>query len=691
MRKAQNRGNILLAWGLTLAALVGIALSGYAQVQVEDLGYWAPNGAIEPGDAIAMDHTTLPAMLGSGVVVMQFRVTDLDPLADDPSDVTITGMVIHNLGTANENDIIEVMCMDEAENAIAPVAVPGPGPNPNITFEAFCDVGSFVIPDDGSELFQIAVRTADTTTLSDDDQGNTLMLRVTIEYTETVGSPPSLATFTTQVVDGAPEFVWNGGINTWTDDTYVVNPLMPGEQGVVSRFTVCDSDSNEHNLVISGLTVRQGDQGTALYTDIAMLKVFRVENNTRTMVGTLTPDVAFDRGGPGNIVLFANSVFLQDDSCTTFEVEAQVSPFAFKGKLIQLEFQIHTEEPVANAIDPAVDPEVRTRVPTVIGKGVISIADTILMLPSANIPVKVAGIPLPGLGTLQVGPSGAFTYDPSVIRVKDIVGVGDYIVEAKIIDNRRGEARFTVRIDPAEADNALQNGTIAYIQVEQVGNPGDRTRLGLVFDQVTDSYNNDISVDVGVDVGELRIVPPGDLNGDGRTTLSDALLLANELIQPVPCAGLTDEQRLIADVAPPFAAAGTIPTCDGANPSLTSADVAEIARLSITEAAAAGTPSLRAPESRAVPLRVEGLRAAVQGNTLAVSAQGQGIAELSVEVFNLAGRRVLTQSAAGEQLKVRLQSQGQPLANGVYLYVVTIKGQNGDVLRSEVRKLVVLR
>jgi hypothetical protein len=31
------------------------------------------------------------------------------------------------------------------------------------------------------------------------------------------------------------------------------------------------------------------------------------------------------------------------------------------------------------------------------------------------------------------------------------------------------------------------------------------------------------------------------------------------------------------------------------------------------------------------------------------------------------------------------------LANGVYLYVVTVKGANGQVINSEVRKLVILR
>ncbi len=636
-----------------------------------------------------MDDTTTPATLGSGVVVMQFRVTDIDPLADDPSNVTITGMVIENLGTATDADIVEVMCLDEAGNAIAPVAIPALGPNPNIPFTAFCDVGSFIIPDGGSEVFSIAVRTADTTTLSDDSQGHTLVLRVTVEYEETVGSPPVLSSFSAVVTDGKSEFVWNGGLNSFTDDTYVVNPLMPGQQGVVSRFTVCDSDSNENNLLITELNIKQGNQGTALFTDISTLKIFRVENNMRTMVGSLTPTAAFDRGGAGDTLLLPTSVFLLDDRCTTFEIEAQVSPFAFKGKLIQLAFQLSTEEPAATAIDFSVNPQIQTRAATVIGKGLIEIPSTNIVgnAGGANVPVNVRGIPLPGLGTLQVGPSGAFTYDPSVVQVKDIVGVGDYTIQSKVIDNRRGEARFTVlTTDPSDA---LQNGTIAIIQMTQVGQAGQRSRLGLVFDQVTDANNIPITPDVGVSVGEIKIVPPGDIDGDGRTTISDALFLAAQLLLATPCSGMSDEQKMIADVAAPKAAAGTVPTCGGASPTLTSADVAEIARLAISSA---GVSSLAVTVSRVAPLRVQGVLAAARSGGFEIQALGSGIAGLSVKLFNLAGQQVISQESGGNRLWLRTQdASGRPLANGVYLYVVTVKGINGEAVRSEVRKLVVLR
>jgi hypothetical protein len=38
-----------------------------------------------------------------------------------------------------------------------------------------------------------------------------------------------------------------------------------------------------------------------------------------------------------------------------------------------------------------------------------------------------------------------------------------------------------------------------------------------------------------------------------------------------------------------------------------------------------------------------------------------------------------------------LSSSGQTLANGICLYVVTVKGYDGKIINSEVRKLVILR
>jgi len=58
----------------------------------------------------------------------------------------------------------------------------------------------------------------------------------------------------------------------------------------------------------------------------------------------------------------------------------------------------------------------------------------------------------------------------------------------------------------------------------------------------------------------------------------------------------------------------------------------------------------------------------------------------------LAGVKVFEQETFGNTLEFHaLDDGGRPLANGVYLYMVTVKGFNGEMLRSEVRKLVIER
>ena len=65
---------------------------------------------------------------------------------------------------------------------------------------------------------------------------------------------------------------------------------------------------------------------------------------------------------------------------------------------------------------------------------------------------------------------------------------------------------------------------------------------------------------------------------------------------------------------------------------------------------------------------------------------------LSVDVFGLDGRAVFSEAAAGTTLGWNLRSsQGAPVANGVYLYRTTMTTPEGQIVRSDVRKLVVSR
>ncbi|MBI1730537.1 hypothetical protein HY229_06580 [Candidatus Acetothermia bacterium] len=73
-------------------------------------------------------------------------------------------------------------------------------------------------------------------------------------------------------------------------------------------------------------------------------------------------------------------------------------------------------------------------------------------------------------------------------------------------------------------------------------------------------------------------------------------------------------------------------------------------------------------------------------------ANGQGIEGMNVEIYGLNGNVVFNQEVAGNHLSWnQVNTNGAPLANGTYLYVVKVKGTNGQTLSSVVKKLVVVR
>jgi hypothetical protein len=107
-------------------------------------------------------------------------------------------------------------------------------------------------------------------------------------------------------------------------------------------------------------------------------------------------------------------------------------------------------------------------------------------------------------------------------------------------------------------------------------------------------------------------------------------------------------------------------------------------------------------ESELQPLTVEVLGApvalAVKAITLSqqpvrtsgayFAVEGVGIAQTTVRVFSMTGKLVFSQTAQGNVVPFSAASE---LANGVYLYVVTVQGADGQTVTSKISKLVVLR
>lgn len=80
-------------------------------------------------------------------------------------------------------------------------------------------------------------------------------------------------------------------------------------------------------------------------------------------------------------------------------------------------------------------------------------------------------------------------------------------------------------------------------------------------------------------------------------------------------------------------------------------------------------------------------------NAIHFILEDQEIKSLRLQVLALSGQRIYDSGfVVGNSLRWNLlNSQGKQIANGGYLYVVTVRGFDGKVIRSELRKLVILR
>lgn len=100
---------------------------------------------------------------------------------------------------------------------------------------------------------------------------------------------------------------------------------------------------------------------------------------------------------------------------------------------------------------------------------------------------------------------------------------------------------------------------------------------------------------------------------------------------------------------------------------------------------------------RAMPLRVDHVLSIPNpvrsGDSVRFIVEGQGIEDIQVEIFDLSGRGVFSSGwVDGETFEWHLMnSQGEALANGVYLYMVRVRGFDDRIITSRVMKLVILR
>lgn len=81
-------------------------------------------------------------------------------------------------------------------------------------------------------------------------------------------------------------------------------------------------------------------------------------------------------------------------------------------------------------------------------------------------------------------------------------------------------------------------------------------------------------------------------------------------------------------------------------------------------------------------------------NALMIRLAGEGVKSVQLRIFNLAGKLILYEQAAGGANELTfplLDNGGNPLANGVYLCVVFVERLDGSMIEGEVQKLSILR
>jgi len=116
-----------------------------------------------------------------------------------------------------------------------------------------------------------------------------------------------------------------------------------------------------------------------------------------------------------------------------------------------------------------------------------------------------------------------------------------------------------------------------------------------------------------------------------------------------------------------------------------------VASLSVITVSGANSPELQADRGLASPVLGLIVRKHPQGLSFSLP---QGAAEeMRLQIYNLAGRKVFDSGrVTGNSLSWNLQNMaGNPVANGVYLYVVTVRTLDGRILKGEVRKIAILR
>jgi hypothetical protein len=483
----------------------------------------------------------------------------------------------------------------------------------------------------------------------------------------------------TDVIDETPARTANPG------DSVVLQEFLVSDPGVSG-----DAVPDGAGTLIRTVTVRKVG-GTISSDKILRLRLFRAsprtppgwDENDELIAVVNSPDlergVVFGDGG-------RRLVRVNDNAEERFYVVADLAPVGFvDGDTLRTSVEIVARD---DKTDPGeISSAIETPMPVVASNQlVVKVPPPTLIIGSASIvgkakiPISIRFVPAPGLGELQIGPDGALTFDPTIVQVLNVKGVGPYIVDSVNIDSIEGRVQFSLTLKPGRT--ALNEGVIAEIEVDKAPNApvGESVRIDIediegieVVDVFRDAAGHDLLPDIVPGVITIKLIK-GDVDGDGVVTISDARLTARFILG---LETLSPEQEEAADVAPPLGV-------------VDATDVRWIAQAAtglrkLEQNAAALAPLARSAQ----PNSAKSVTARMRAGTLEVRVGGQGIAQTTVRVFTLTGKAVATVQASGPTARL---SEGDlaGLPNGVYLYTVTVLGPDG-VWQSEVRKFILVR
>jgi hypothetical protein len=483
----------------------------------------------------------------------------------------------------------------------------------------------------------------------------------------------------TDVVDETPARTANPG------DSVVLQEFLVSDPGVSG-----DAVPDGAGTLIRTVTVRKVG-GTISSDKILRLRLFRAsprtppgwDENDELIAVVNSPDlergVVFGDGG-------RRLVRVNDNAEERFYVVADLAPVGFvDGDTLRTSVEIVARD---DKTDPGeISSAIETPMPVVASNQlVVKVPPPTLIIGSASIvgkakiPISIRFVPAPGLGELQIGPDGALTFDPTIVQVLNVKGVGPYIVDSVNIDSIEGRVQFSLTLKPGRT--ALNEGVIAEIEVDKAPNApvGESVRIDIediegieVVDVFRDAAGHDLLPDIVPGVITIKLIK-GDVDGDGVVTISDARLTARFILG---LETLSPEQEEAADVAPPL---GVVDATDVRWIAQAAAGLRKL-----EQSAAALAPLARSAQ----PNSAKSVTARMRAGTLEVHVGGQGIAQTTVRVFTLTGKAVATVQASGPTARL---SEGDlaGLPNGVYLYTVTVLGPDG-VWQSEVRKFILVR